>query len=133
MKAKVKWLEDLTFLAQSGTGHSVVMDANETVGSRPMELLLMGMGGCSVYDVVAMLKKSRQTVYDCVVAIDSERSDTVPKVFTSIYMHYTITGKNISESYVKRAISLSTSKYCSAAIMLAKTATIRYDYRLINV
>ncbi len=133
MKAKIKWIEDLTFLGQSGTGHSVIMDANETAGARPMELLLMGMGGCSVYDVVEMLKKSRQTVYDCMVAIDSERSINVPKVFTAIHMHYTVTGKNISESHVKRAISLSTSKYCSAAIMLAKTATINYDYRLVNV
>jgi len=138
MKARVKWVEDLLFVGESGSGHTVVMDGPESLGGhgtgmRPMELLLLGMGGCTSFDMIQMLKKSRQDIHDCVVSIDSERSDEIPKVFTKINVHYTITGKNIKEAHVKRAIELSTEKYCSASIMLGATAEISHDYEIINV
>ena len=138
MKARVKWAEDLQFIGESGTGHTIVMDGPEELGGhgtgmRPMELLLLGMGGCTSFDMVQMLKKGRQDIRDCVVEIDSERSDEIPKVFTKIRVHYKVTGKNLKEAQVKRAVELSTEKYCSASIMLGKTAEITHDYEIINV
>ncbi len=138
MKARVKWVEDLLFLGESGTGHTLVMDGPEELGGhgtgmRPMELLLLGMGGCTSFDTIQMLKKARQDIHDCVVDVTSERSDEIPKIFTKIHVHYTITGKNVKESQVKRAIALSTEKYCSASLMLGKTAEISHDYEIINV
>lgn len=138
MKARVKWIEDVLFLGESGTGHSLIIDGPEEMGGhgtgmRPMELLLLGMGSCTAFDMVQMLKKSRQDIDDCVVDITSERSEEIPKVFTKIHVHYTITGKNVKESQVKRAIELSTEKYCSASLMLGKTAEITHDYEIINV
>jgi len=138
MKARVKWAEDLLFIGESGTGHTIVMDGPEELGGhgtgmRPMELLLLGMGGCTSFDMVQMLKKGRQDIRDCVVEIESERSDEIPKVFTKIRVHYKVTGKNLKEAQVKRAVELSTEKYCSASIMLGKTAEITHDYEIINV
>jgi putative redox protein len=138
MKARVKWVEDVMFLGESGTGHAVVMDGPEDkgghgTGMRPMELLLLGMGGCTSFDIVEILKKARQDITDCVVEISAERSDEVPKVFTKIHVHYKVTGKNLKESHVKRAVELSTEKYCSASIMLGKSAEIIHDYEVINV
>ncbi|NQY26505.1 MAG: OsmC family protein [Piscirickettsiaceae bacterium] len=138
MKARIKWVEDLQFLGESETGHTIVMDGPEELGGhgtgmRPMELLLLGMGGCTSFDMIQMLKKGRQDIRDCVVEIDSERSDEIPKVFTKIHVRYTITGKNIKEAQVKRAVELSTEKYCSASLMLAKTAEITHEYEIINV
>jgi len=138
MKARVKWAEDLLFIGESGTGHTIVMDGPEELGGhgtgmRPMELLLLGMGGCTSFDMVQMLKKGRQDIRDCVVEIESERSDDIPKVFTKIRVHYKVTGKNLKEAQVKRAVELSTEKYCSASIMLGKTAEITHDYEIINV
>jgi len=138
MKARVKWAEDLLFIGESGTGHTIVMDGPEELGGhgtgmRPMELLLLGMGGCTSFDMVQMLKKGRQDIRDCVVEIDSERSDEIPKVFTKIRVHYKVTGKNLKEAQVKRAVELSTEKYCSASIMLGKTAEITHDYEIIDV
>jgi len=138
MKARIKWIEDLTFLGESSSGHSLVMDGPENLGGhgtgmRPMELLLLGMGGCTSFDTVQILKKARQDIRDCVVDIESERSDSVPKVFTKINVHYTITGKDLKESQVQRAIKLSTEKYCSASIMLGAMAEITHDYEIINV
>ena len=138
MKARIKWVEDLQFLGESETGHTIVMDVPEELGGhgtgmRPMELLLLGMGGCTSFDMIQMLKKGRQDIRDCVVEIDSERSDEIPKVFTKIHVRYTITGKNIKEAQVKRAVELSTEKYCSASLMLAKTAEITHEYEIINV
>ena len=138
MKARVKWVEDLMFLGESGTGHTIVMDGPEELGGhgtgmRPMELLLLGMGGCTSFDIVQMLKKGRQDIRDCVVEIDSERSDEIPKVFTKIHVRYTITGKDLKEAQVKRAVELSTEKYCSATLILAKTAEITHEYEIINV
>tara|TARA_R110001606_G_scaffold399310_1_gene584695 strand:+ start:28096 stop:28515 length:420 start_codon:yes stop_codon:yes gene_type:complete len=138
MKARVKWVEDLMFLGESGTGHTIVMDGPEEMGGhgtgmRPMELLLLGLGGCTSFDMVQILKKARQDIRDCVVEIDSERSEDVPKVFTKIHVHYKVTGKAIKEAQVKRAVELSTEKYCSASLMLGKTAEITHDYEIINV
>ncbi len=138
MKARVKWVEDLMFLGESGTGHSIVMDGPEEMGGhgtgmRPMELLLLGLGGCTSFDMVQILKKARQDIRDCVVNIDSERSQDVPKVFTKIHVHYTVTGKDLKEAQVKRAVELSTEKYCSASLMLGKTADISHDFTIINI
>lgn len=138
MKARVKWVEDVMFLGESGTGHAVVMDGPEEkgghgTGMRPMELLLLGMGGCTSFDIVEILKKARQDITDCVVEISAERSDEVPKVFTKIHVHYKVSGKNLKESHVKRAVELSTEKYCSASIMLGKSAEITHDYEVIDV
>ncbi|RKZ87906.1 MAG: OsmC family protein [Gammaproteobacteria bacterium] len=138
MKARVKWIEDLMFLGESGSGHTVVMDGPKKLGGhdtaiRPMELLLLGMGGCTSFDMVQIMKKARQDIRDCVVEIDSERSDEIPQVFTKIHVHYKVTGKNLKETQVKRAVVLSTERYCSASIMLGKTAEITHDYEIINV
>jgi len=138
MKARVKWVEDVLFLGESGTGHTIVMDGPEEAGGhgtgmRPMELLLLGMGGCTIYDVIEILQKSRQDIRDCVVEVNGERSEEPPKVYTNIHVHYKITGKDVKASFVERAITLSTEKYCSASLMLGKTATITHDFEIINV
>tara|TARA_B110000977_G_C11004137_1_gene465039 strand:+ start:939 stop:1358 length:420 start_codon:yes stop_codon:yes gene_type:complete len=138
MKARVKWVEDVQFVGESGTKHSLIMDGPENLGGhgtgmRPMELLLLGLGGCTSFDVVEMLKKSRQNIVDCVVEIDGQRSESVPKIFTDIHVHYIITGSNIKEAQVKRAIELSSEKYCSASLMLGKSANITHDYEIINL
>ncbi len=138
MHAKVKWAQDVKFIGESGTGHQVFMDGpeeagGENTGMRPMELLLLGLGGCTSFDVIQILKKARQDVRDCVVSIDSERSTSIPKVFTKIHVHFTITGKSLKEAQIKRAISLSADKYCSASLMLAKTADITHDYEIIEL
>ena len=138
MKARVKWIEDVQFIGESGTGHSLIMDGPEErgghgTGMRPMELLLLGLGGCTSFDVVELLKKSRQNIVDCVVEIDGQRSESVPKIFTDIHVHYIITGSNIKEAQVKRAIELSSEKYCSASLMLGKSANITHDYEIINL
>ena len=138
MQAQVKWAQDMQFIGESGTGHKVHMDGPEeaggkNMGMRPMELLLLGLGGCTSFDVMQILRKARQDVHDCVVSIDSERSDEIPKVFTKIHVHFTISGKELSEKRVKRAIELSADKYCSASLMLAKTAEITHDYEIIEI
>ncbi|MCB2426973.1 OsmC family protein [Methylophaga pinxianii] len=137
MKARVKWVEDVLFVGESGTGHTIVMDGPEEsgghgTGMRPMELLLLGLGGCTSFDVIDILKKSRQDVTDCVVEVSAERSEEAPKVFTKIHVHYTVTGRNLKANFVDRAVKLSTEKYCSASIMLAKTAEITHDYEVIE-
>jgi putative redox protein len=123
MKATVKWVDGAMFLGESGTGHTVVMDGaaeqgGRNLGPRPMEMLLIAMGGCSAYDVMAMLRKSRQQVVDCQAQIEAERADAVPAVFTKIHVHFVVTGLGLKESPVARAVSLSAEKYCSASIML---------------
>ncbi|MEM1113438.1 MAG: OsmC family protein [Pseudomonadota bacterium] len=123
MKATVKWVDGAMFLGESPSGHSVVMDGppdhgGRNLGVRPMEMLLLGTGGCSAFDVLGMLKKSRQQVTDCRVEMDAERADAVPAVYTRIHMHFVVTGRNLKESQVKRAVALSAEKYCSASIML---------------
>lgn len=125
MKTKITWGGDAKFIAESETGHTVVMDGppdhgGKNQGARPMEMMLMGMGGCSSFDVVHILKKSRQDVVDCVAEIDAERADAVPSVFTKIHLHFVVTGNQLKESMVANAVKLSAEKYCSASIMLSK-------------
>lgn len=135
MKARIKWAQDAMFIGESGSGHAVVMDGPEesggrNLGVRPMEMMLLGMGGCTAFDVVHILKKSRQAVTDCVAELDAERADTDPKVFTKIHVHFVITGKNLAEKQVQRAVELSAEKYCSASIMLSKSVDITHDYEI---
>ncbi|MBT2969108.1 MAG: peroxiredoxin [gamma proteobacterium symbiont of Ctena orbiculata] len=135
MKARVVWVEDSVMLGESGSGHGVVMDGppehgGRNLGIRPMEMLLLGMGGCTEFDVLSILRKSRQQVSSCVVELEAERADRDPKVFTRIHAHFIVTGKDLSEKHVARAISLSAEKYCSASLMLAKSAQITHDYEI---
>ena len=135
MKARVQLVEGMTFVAESGSGHAVVVDGAPDVGgrdlgARPMELVLMGTGACSAIDVVHILRKSRQAVTGCVVELDSERAPDDPKVFTKIHMRYIVTGRNLAQGQVERAIKLSKEKYCSATIMLAHTAQVTFDYEI---
>lgn len=135
MKARVKLVEAMTFVAESGSGHAVVMDASPDVGgrdlgARPMEMVLMGAGGCSAIDVVHILRKARQDLVDCVVEVEGERAAEDPKVFTRIHMHYVVTGRGLNPAQVERAIRLSKEKYCSATIMLAKTAEVTADFEI---
>lgn len=138
LKARIKWLEQATFVGETGSGHTVVMDGppehgGRNLAARPMEMLLLGMGGCTAFDVIHILQKARQGVVDCVVELKAERADTVPAVFTRIHAHYVVSGRGLSENHVKRAVELSANKYCSVSFMLAKTAKISYDYELIEV
>ncbi len=137
MKARVKWIENVSFLGESGSGHAVLMDGppeggGRNLGPRPMEMLLLGAGGCTAYDVVAILKKSRQDMTDCSVEIEAERASEDPKVFTKIHFHFVVKGKSLKPAQVERAISLSAEKYCSASIMLGKTAAITHDFEIIE-
>lgn len=137
MKARIKWVEQATFLGESGSGHAVVMDGapefgGRNLGARPMEMLLMGLGGCTAFDIVSILRKARQPVEDCVVDIEAERAETTPRVFTRIHVHYRVIGRGIAEASVARAVSLSSEKYCSASIMLGKAAEISHDYEIVN-
>lgn len=138
MKATVKLLEGVSFSGVSGSGHSVVMDGSPDFGGRnrgmrPMEMLLLGLGGCSAFDVVHILRKGRQDVAGCTVELEAQRAESDPKVFTRIHLHFLIRGRELSEARVQRAIELSAQKYCSASIMLAKTAEITHDYSIEQV
>jgi len=137
MKAHVKWADGLTMVGESPSGHAVVMDGppesgGSNLGPRPMEMLLLGMGGCASFDVVHILKKARQQVTDCEALIEAERADSEPKVFTKIHLHFIVTGRNLADRHVRRAIELSAEKYCSASIMLGKTAEITHDYEVVE-
>jgi len=138
MQACVKWVDGAQFLAETGSGHSLVIDGppeggGRNMGMRPMELILLGTAGCTAYDVVSILKKSRQSIIDCRVEVKAERSDDIPKVFTHIHLHYVISGKGLAEKTVERAIQLTAEKYCSASIMLAKAVEISHDYEVVEV
>jgi putative redox protein len=138
MKARVKWVEEATFLGESASGHAVVMDGppesgGRNLGIRPMEMILLGMGGCTAFDVVMILKKARQAVSDCVVALDSERAASDPRVFTRIHVHFTVSGSGLSDKQVARAVELSAEKYCSASIMLGKAVDITHDYEVVSL
>lgn len=127
--------EQMSFVAEADSGHALVMDGSVEIGGRnlgprPMELLLMGLGGCSSIDVVMILQKSRQDVRDCVVEISARRADQDPKVFTEIHLHFVISGKALDPKRVAHAIGLSAEKYCSASIMLGKTAVVTHDYEI---
>jgi putative redox protein len=125
MKASIKWTDGRQFVAESGSGHSVVIDGppdhgGRNTGPRPMEMMLMGLGACTSFDVLEILEKSRAPVSDCVASLEAERADGVPSVFTRIHVHFTVSGEGLRESQVKRAVELSAEKYCSASIMLGK-------------
>jgi putative redox protein len=131
MKARIKWIQDVMFLGESGSGHSVVMDGapdagGRNLGFRPMEMLLLGLGGCSAFDVCMILKRGREQVTDCVVELDGERATSDPKVFTKIVMRYIVTGRNLDRRKVERAVQLSAEKYCSASAIMTKTAQLEH-------
>lgn len=130
MQAKVSWHSDNTFVGTSGSGHSVVFDGNKenSTAPSPMEMVLMAAGACSSVDVVSILKKSRQQVLDCEVELSAERADTVPKVFTSIHLHFVVTGISLSEKQVERAVQLSADKYCSVSIMLSGSVKVTHSF-----
>lgn len=135
MKARIKWVEGASFLGETESGHAVLMDGapdagGRNLGPRPMETVLIGAGACASFDVVHILRKSRQDITDCVAEIDAERAMDDPKVFTKIHIHFIVTGRNMKPAQVERAIHLSAEKYCSASIMLAKTATMTHDFEL---
>ncbi|MBT6318968.1 OsmC family protein [Porticoccaceae bacterium] len=136
MQTTVKWVDGVMFLGESGSGHSVVMDGapdqgGRNIGARPMEMILLGLGGCASFDVMTMLQKGRQQVSDCRVEISAQRVDAVPAVFSSIHLEFVLSGSNLKESQVKRAVELSAEKYCSASIMLeAAGVEISHSYRI---
>ena len=135
MHVKIKWIDGVSFVGESETGHAVVLDGalengGRNIGMRPMEMLLIGMGACTSFDVVTILKKARQPIVDCVAEISADRADEVPKVFTKIHVHFVITGNNLSATQVERAVKLSAEKYCSASIMLAKSVEITHDFEI---
>ena len=137
MKARVKLIEGVSFVGQSESGHSVVMDGppesgGKNLGVRPMEMLLLGLGGCSAFDVVHILRKARQQITDCVAELDATRTDTDPKVFTKIHIHFVVTGIALDPKRVEQAVNLSAEKYCSASIMLGKVAEITHDFEVVE-
>jgi putative redox protein len=128
----------MTFVGESGSGHSVVMDGapehgGRDLGFRPIEMLLLGLGGCTAFDVVSILKKSRQAITDCEVKIDSDRAEEIPKVFTRIHIHFIITGNSLDPVKVEKAVNLSADKYCSASKMLGKTAEMTHDFEIVEL
>jgi putative redox protein len=138
MKARVKWVENATFLGESGSGHCVTMDGppeygGRNIGVRPMEMILMGVGGCTAFDVVHILKKARQPITDCVVELHADRAIQDPKVFKKIHIHFIVTGKELPASQVERAVRLSAEKYCSATLMLSQTVEITHDFEIVNL
>lgn len=137
MKTKINFIDGVAFNATSGSGHSVIMDGapeagGKNLGARPMEMLLMGLGGCSAYDVVTILHKSRQNVTDLTLKIDAKRAEIDPKVFTSIHLLFEVTGSDLKDNIIERAIKLSAEKYCSASIMLGKSVDITHAYKVHN-
>ncbi len=132
MTAQVKWLENSTFVGESNSGHSIVMSADTEKSPSPMELVLLGLGGCSSIDVVSMLKKGKADLVSCEVKLSAERAQTTPKVFTKIHLQFVVTGTNLKESAVKRAVSLSADKYCSISIMLRDSVDITHGYEIIE-
>ncbi|MBF8223852.1 MULTISPECIES: OsmC family protein [Halomonadaceae] len=138
MQASVKWTDGRQFVAESGSGHSVVIDGppdhgGRNTGPRPMEMLLMGLGACTSFDVLEILEKARADVHDCVAKVEAERADSVPSVFTRIHVHFTVSGKNLKEKQVQRAVELSADKYCSASIMLGKGGVeISHSYTIVE-
>ncbi|HSH98208.1 MAG: OsmC family protein [Methylophilaceae bacterium] len=137
MKARIKWVENVCFVGESETGHAVVLDGapdagGRNLGMRPMEMLLIGMGACTSFDVVTILKKSRQPITDCVAEMHADRADEIPKVFTNIHVHFIVTGNGLNPAQVERAVKLSAEKYCSASIMLSKSVNITHDFEIVE-
>ena len=137
MKARAKWVEGMAFMGESGSGHAMIMDGapeygGRNLGIRPMEMLLIGLAGCTAFDVIGMLKKGRESVTGCDVEVEAERAASDPKVFTKIHLAYRITGKGLSQAKAERAVTLSKEKYCSASIMLGATAEMTYTLDVID-
>jgi len=137
MKARVKWVEQRTFLGESGSGHTVVMDGapeagGRDLGVRPMEMLLLGLGGCTAFDVIDILQRGREPVDDLAIEIEGERSDEIPKIFNKINVRYIVTGTGLNPEKVDRAVKLSAEKYCSATIMLGAVAEITHDIKIVD-
>lgn len=138
MEAKVKWVDGVMFVGETGSGHAIVIDGpvdhgGRNMGARPMELLLLGVGGCSSFDVVQILQKGRNDIVDCVCEVSAERVDAIPSVFSKIHLHFVVSGKDLKEAAVERAVKLSAEKYCSASIMLGKVVDITHDFEVIEV
>ena len=139
MKAHIKWVDGVMFVGESGSGHTLVMDGppeagGRNMGVRPMETVLIGLGGCASYDVVSILRKARQDIRDVQTVLESERAETEPKVFTAVHVHFIVSGKNLKEQHVKRAVELSAEKYCSASIMFGRAGVkMSHDYEIIEV
>ncbi len=137
MKVSIKWIDGVSFVGESETGHAVVLDGapengGRNIGMRPMEMLLIGMGACTSFDVVTILKKARQPIINCVAQIEAERADEIPKVFTKINVHFVVTGARLNPLQVERAVKLSAEKYCSASIMLGKVCEISHDFEIVT-
>lgn len=137
MKANIKWTGGVSFAGTADSGHTLVMDGapesgGQNKGARPMELVLIGTGGCTAFDVVHILRKQRQEISSCVAEIEAERAETDPKVFTRIHIHFVVSGKNLDAKKVQHAIELSATKYCSASIMIGKTAKITHDFEIVS-
>jgi putative redox protein len=137
MECIVKWIDGMAFVAETGSSHMTVMDGapeggGRNLGPRPMELVLAGTGGCAAYDVLLILKRSRQQVSGCQVSLRAQRAEADPKVFTHIHFHFRVSGKDLKPQVVERAIKLSAEKYCSASIMLGKTAQLSHDWEIIE-
>jgi putative redox protein len=136
LKATINWKDEVTFSGDTGSGHTLIMDGppdhgGRNLGARPMEMMLVGLGGCTTFDVMHILKKSRQDVTDCKVELEAERAEEEPKVFTRIHIHFIVSGHNLKEQQVKRAVALSAEKYCSASIMLSRAGVeIVHDYEI---
>lgn len=139
MKARIKWIGNAGFVAESGSGHAIVVDGppeigGRNLGPRPMELVLMGLGACSAVDVTLILKKARQQVADCWIELEADRAETDPRVFTRIHLHFVVVGQDLAASHVRRAVELSAEKYCSASIMLRNGGVaISHDYEIRSV
>lgn len=137
MNARIKWVENVSFVGESGSGHAIVMDGTaesggRNLGPRPMETVLIGTGGCTAYDVVHILRKGRAAITDCVVEIQAERAEAEPRVFTKIHFHFIVSGHGLKTEQVERAVHLSAEKYCSASIMLGKTAEITTGFEIVE-
>ncbi len=137
MNVRIKWLDHMSFVGESASGHSVVMDGSpehggRNLGARPMEMILLGLGGCTSFDIVSILQKSRVAIEDCIVEISAERADAIPAVFTKIHVHYIVKGAALQDKHVKRAVDLTSEKYCSVSMMLKPSVDISYDYEIVD-
>ena len=138
MQVTIKWVDGVMFVGETGSGHAIVMDGppdhgGRNIGIRPMEMLLLGVGGCSSFDVVQILQKGKNDIVGCVTEVTAERVDTIPSVFSKIHLHFIVTGHNLKSATVERAVRLSAEKYCSASIMLSKAVEISHDFEVIEV
>ena len=135
MHARIKWLDHMSFVGEASSGHSVVMDGSpehggRNMGPRPMEMILLGLGGCTSFDIVRILQKSRVNIEDCIVEVEAQRADDVPAVFTKIHVHYIVKGAGLQDKHVKRAVELTSEKYCSVSMMLKESVELSYDYEI---